>query len=171
MQELGKDPRWYSLRSIRQGASTTACEMNMPEVFLRATGGWKGNAVELYRKDRLPKVQGQFAQLLKDKAEYDLRNYSSPAQDPRRRPVRCDRGRRWSLRAVIAPRRLPPRISGEPAGARRDGECDSEYARWRGTSSLPARSATYELLGGKCRSGQDILMPVGGGLVGDGMTF
>ena len=39
MRELGKDPRWYSLRSIRQGESSTACECDMPDVFLKATGG------------------------------------------------------------------------------------------------------------------------------------
>ena len=39
MAELGKKPNLYSLRSIRQGATTTASEVDMPEVFLRASGG------------------------------------------------------------------------------------------------------------------------------------
>ena len=64
MTELGKNPLWYSLRSIRQGASTRACELKMPEVFLRASGGWRGDAMELYRKDRLPAEQERFASQL-----------------------------------------------------------------------------------------------------------
>ena len=64
MASLGKDPRWYSLRSIRQGSSTTADRLCMPEVFLRASGSWKGDALELYRKDRLPEEQARFADLL-----------------------------------------------------------------------------------------------------------
>ena len=64
MSELGKDPRWYSIRSIRQGGSSSACELEMPELFLRASGGWKGNALERYRKDRLPTEQERFATLL-----------------------------------------------------------------------------------------------------------
>ena len=64
MEELGRDPRIYSLRSIRQGASSMACEAKMPEVFLRASGGWKGDAMELYRKDRLPAAQEDFAEAL-----------------------------------------------------------------------------------------------------------
>ena len=59
--------------------------------------------------------------------------------------------RRW---AAIAIRRLPPRISGEPVCARGDGEIESEFARPRGTSLSPARMASYEVLSGKCRSGQ-----------------
>ena len=64
MEELGRDPRIYSIRSIRQGASSMACEAKMPEVFMRALGGWKGNAIELYRKDRLPAAQEVFAEAL-----------------------------------------------------------------------------------------------------------
>ena len=64
MALLGKDPLWYGLRSIRQGASTMADRLNMPEVFLRASGSWKGNALELYRKDRLPEEQERFADAL-----------------------------------------------------------------------------------------------------------
>ena len=64
MSELGKDPRCYSIRSIRQGGSSSACELEMPELFLRASGGWKGNALERYRKDRLPTEQERFATLL-----------------------------------------------------------------------------------------------------------
>ena len=37
----------------------------MPEVFLRASGGWRGNAMEIYRKDRLPSLQARFAASLK----------------------------------------------------------------------------------------------------------
>ena len=144
--------------------------MEMPEVFLRATGGWKGNAVELYRKDRLPKVQGQFAQLLQARAKQDLKN-SVYSTDPHPRPARPIRGRRGSIRAAITPRRLPLRISGEPVCARRDSEIDSEFARPRGTSPSPGRIAPYEVLSGKCRSGQSIVMPRGGGWVGNGMTF
>ena len=36
----------------------------MPELFLRASGGWRGNALERYRKDRLPTEQARFAALL-----------------------------------------------------------------------------------------------------------
>ena len=61
MSNLGKNPRIYSLRSIRQGATTKADATDMPEVFLRASGGWKGRALERYRKDRLPEVQEVFA--------------------------------------------------------------------------------------------------------------
>ena len=41
-----------------------ACEAKMPEVFLRASGGWKGDAIELYRKDRLSAAQEVFAEAL-----------------------------------------------------------------------------------------------------------
>ena len=73
--------------------------------------------------------------------------------------------------AAITPRRLPLRISGEPVCARRDSEIDSEFARPRGTSLSPARISPYEVLSGKCRSGQSIVMPRSGGWVGNGMTF
>ena len=69
MAELGKDPRWYSIRSIRQGGTSTACEVQMPELFLRASGGWKGNALERYRKDRLPIEQARFAALISKQKE------------------------------------------------------------------------------------------------------
>ena len=69
MAALGKDPRWYSLRSIRQGAASTACEMDMPEVFLRASGAWRGKAMELYRRDRLPLEQARFAGNLRHTSE------------------------------------------------------------------------------------------------------
>ena len=36
----------------------------MPELFLRASGGWRGNALERYRKDRLSTEQVRFAALL-----------------------------------------------------------------------------------------------------------
>ena len=64
MANLGKDPRLYSLRSIRQGSSTKATDAKMPEMFLRTSGGWKGNAMERYRKDQLPKEQAVFARTL-----------------------------------------------------------------------------------------------------------
>ena len=64
MSEPGKEPRWYSIRSIRQGGSSTACEVEMPELFLLASGRWKGNTLERYRKDRLPTEQARFAELL-----------------------------------------------------------------------------------------------------------
>ena len=67
---LNKNPLWYSLRSIRQGASTKACELKMPEIFLRASGGWKGDAMEVYRKDRLPAEQARFASKLSQKKVY-----------------------------------------------------------------------------------------------------
>ena len=61
MTNLGKNPRIFGLRSIRQGATTTADATDMPEVFLRASGDWKGRAMERYRKDRLPEAQEMFA--------------------------------------------------------------------------------------------------------------
>ena len=67
MTDLDKNPLWYSQRSIRQGASTKACELKMPEIFLRASGGWKGDAMEVYRKDRLPTEQARFASKLSQK--------------------------------------------------------------------------------------------------------
>ena len=69
MAALGKDPRWYSLRSIRQGAASTACEINMPEVFLRASGAWHGKAMELYRRDCLPLEQARLAGNLRHTSE------------------------------------------------------------------------------------------------------
>ena len=77
MALLGKDPLWYGLRSIRQGASTMADRLHMPEVFLRASGSWKGNALELYRKDRLPEEQERFADAL---GSHSPRNSSAISQ-------------------------------------------------------------------------------------------
>ena len=65
MEELGKNPLWYKLRSFRQGASLAADEMEMPELFLRASGGWKSNAIHIYRQERLPGLQGHFAKNLR----------------------------------------------------------------------------------------------------------
>ena len=73
MTGLDKNPPWYSLRSIRQGASTKACELKKPEIFLRASGGWKGDAMEVYRKDRLPAEQAKFASQL---------SRNKPSEDP-----------------------------------------------------------------------------------------
>ena len=39
MSNLGKNPQIYGLRSIRQGATSKADASDMPEVFLRASGG------------------------------------------------------------------------------------------------------------------------------------
>ena len=64
MRLLGKNPLWYTLRSIRQGGTTAANMMRMPEVFLKASGGWKGESLELYRRDHLPPLQGRFARTL-----------------------------------------------------------------------------------------------------------
>ena len=171
MREPGQNPHWYSLRSIRQGASTTADQMEMPEVFLRATGGWKGKALERYRKDRLPAAQGQFASRLGAGGNDNYGSIICSKQRQERRPDRPTWGTRGSIRAAIAPRRLPSRICGEPEGARGDRKIESERARLRGTSLSPARMATFEVLSGKCYSGQSIVMPRGGGWVGNGMTF
>ena len=75
MSNLGKNPRIYSLRSIRQGATTKADATDMPEVFLRASGGWKGRALERYRKDRLPEAQQVFAARLGDEGEREGENH------------------------------------------------------------------------------------------------
>ena len=50
MSEHGKDPRWFSLCLIRQGAAMATCEVDMPEVLLRARVGWRGIAMELVVK-------------------------------------------------------------------------------------------------------------------------
>ena len=174
MQELGKDPRWYSLRSIRQGASTTACAMEMPEVFLRATGGWKGNALELYRKDRLPSVQRQFATRLGANAKVNTASDSPSRQIERlqnTRPDRSTRGTRGSIRAVITPRRLPSRGSGEPVCARDSREFERGRARLRGTNPFLARNVTHEVLSGKFRFGQSKGMSPGQAWVGGDMTI
>ena len=64
---------WWEVwvRTIRQGGSSTACEVEMPELYLRASGGWKGNALERYRKDRLPTEQARFAALLPRRGGYE----------------------------------------------------------------------------------------------------
>ena len=80
MASLGKDPRWYSPRSIHKGASTTADRLCMPEVFLRASGGWKGDALELYRKDRLPEEQARFANALGSHSAQNLPTRSHAPQ-------------------------------------------------------------------------------------------
>ena len=41
-----------------------ADRLRMPQVFLRASGSWKGNALELYQKDYLPEEQKGFAHVL-----------------------------------------------------------------------------------------------------------
>ena len=61
MADIGKKPELYGLRSIRQGATCRAQDTNMPEIFLRASGGWKGRAMEAYSKDCLPVDQKRFA--------------------------------------------------------------------------------------------------------------
>ena len=125
MAALGKDPRWYSLRSIRQGAASTACEMDMPEVFLRASGAWRGKAMELYRRDRLPLEQARFAGNLRHTSE----------------TVRIERGS--NLRN---PRNLtgPTGQGGGPIGATRDpppfdvwGVMHKSPRERRGATSVP----------------------------------
>ena len=150
MRELGKDPRWYSLRSIRQGASTTADKMEMPEVFLRATGGWKGKALERYRKDRLPAAQSQFASRLGAGVKDDY-GTTSINQRQEQRPDRPTRGTRRSIRAAIAPCRLPSRSRRtecasensqpvqRPVYASEGSEFERECAQMRGTNPLPQR--------------------------------
>ena len=64
MEQLGKNPKWYTLRSFRQGATVEACDMKMPEEFVRASGGWKSEAMYVYRKERLPGLQNVFAKNL-----------------------------------------------------------------------------------------------------------
>ena len=64
MSNLGKDPRLFGLRSIRQGATTIAEETEMPQAFIRTSGGWTGGAMARYRKDCLPKNQETFARTL-----------------------------------------------------------------------------------------------------------
>ena len=167
MRELGKDPRWYSLRSIRQGASTTADQMEMPEVFLRATGGWKGKALERYRKDRLPAAQGQFASRLGAGGNDNYGSIICSKQRQERRPDRPTWGTRGSIRAAIAPRRLPSRSRRtecasensqpvrRPVYASESSEFERECAQMRGTNSLPQRYVTHEVLSGKCRLGQN----------------
>ena len=64
MADIGKKPELYGLRSIRQGATCRTQDTNMPEIFLRASGGWKGRAMEAYSKDCLPVEQKRFAEKL-----------------------------------------------------------------------------------------------------------
>ena len=68
MQQLGKNPKQYTLRSYRQGATVEACDMKMPEEFVRASGGWKSDAMYVYRKERLPGLQEVFAKNLSKRA-------------------------------------------------------------------------------------------------------
>ena len=65
--------------------------MEMPEVFLRATGGWKGKALERYRKDRLPAAQSQFASRLGAGVKDDY-GTTSINQRQEQRPDRPTRG-------------------------------------------------------------------------------
>ena len=64
MTEIGKKPELYGLRSIRQGATSRAQDIQMPEIFLRDSGGWKGRAMDAYSKDCLPGEQKRFAKRL-----------------------------------------------------------------------------------------------------------
>ena len=73
MKELGKNPLWYTLRSFRQGASLAAEAMEMPEEFIRTSGGWKGKAMFIYRQEILPELQGKFAKKNLNK-QHPLRN-------------------------------------------------------------------------------------------------
>ena len=86
MRSLGKDPLWYTLRSIRQGGTTAASHLKMPEVFLRANGGWKGEAMELYRRDQLPTLQGHFARTLGQNGGY-LENRGGMSERERLREI------------------------------------------------------------------------------------
>ena len=56
------------MRSFRQGATVEACDMKMPEEFVRASGGWKSDAMYVYRKERLPGLQEVFAKNLSKRA-------------------------------------------------------------------------------------------------------
>ena len=77
MADLGKNPKLYGLRSIRRGSTTNATDTRMPEVFLRASGGWKGRAMEVYREDCLPGEQQKFARALGHVQSYGGANDSS----------------------------------------------------------------------------------------------
>ena len=124
MAYLGKDPRLYSLRSIRQGSSTKATDMKMPEIFLKTSGGWKGNALERYRKDQLPKEQAVFSRALGRKLTTKTPDTSSEAchtgvlgrKTSLREPVRSIRVNvRRSNRVVTLPAvRFPNLQRGKP---------------------------------------------------------
>ena len=125
MAYLGKDPRLYSLRSMRQGSSTKATDMKMPEMFLKTSGGWKDNALERYRKDQLPKEQALFSRALgrrpitktPDTSSEDIRTRVIGCGTSSREPVRSIR---VNVRSLIGWLRSPPyvpRISrGESSG-------------------------------------------------------
>ena len=94
---MGKDPRLFGLRSIRKGSTTTACEKNMPEVFLRASGGWKGRAMELYRSERFITEQAKFARRLGEHRPSDIIEQDSDVRTPRPvQPNRVVRGSNWA---------------------------------------------------------------------------
>ena len=103
MANLGKDPRLFGLRSIRKGSTTTACENNMPEVFLRASGGWKGRAMELYRSERLITEQAKFAKRLGEHRVPEIIDEEGDVSTPRPvLPNRVVRGSNWANDSTAA---------------------------------------------------------------------
>ena len=120
MANLGKDPRLFGLRSIRKGSTTTACEDNMPEVFLRASGGWKGRAMELYRSERFPTEQAKFARRLGKQRISEIIEEDDDVKTPRPvQPNRVGRGSNWAKDFTAAlPGRRPADTLWSRGGAR-----------------------------------------------------
>ena len=134
MANLDKDPRLFGLRSIRQGATTTAEETEMPEAFIRTSGGWKGRAMARYRKDRLPENQKTFAEKLGSSrkpvkpftSSTLLHEFSNPNSNHAGCPARPNRASRGSPRAV----RGSTRDFSSPAVHRLNV---AETVKWRGS--------------------------------------
>ena len=120
MADLGKKPKLYGLRSIRRGSTTNATDSKMPEVFLRASGGWKGRAMEVYREDCLPGEQQKFARALGHVQSYGDAKDSSMGSDFPTRTCSVQLGRAGVNSGNQIPRRTLNLTGGDSAQA--DGD-------------------------------------------------
>ena len=157
MAILGKDPRLFGLRSIRKGSTTTACEENMPEVFLRASGGWKGRAMELYRSERFTTEQAKFAKRLGEHRVSEVIDEEGDVSTPRPvQPNRVVRGSYWANNFTAAlPGSRPTITLWRRGGARprlpKNNEAtvslgtnkSYQSPRWRGSAQEKHRASTW----------------------------
>ena len=89
----------------------------MLEVFLRASGAWRGKAMELYRRDRLPAEQARFASSLGNQRNASMNGVSA---DPVFQITENSRASKLALGSE--PRNLvgPVGSGGGPTGLNRD---------------------------------------------------
>ena len=119
----------------------------MPEVFLRASGGWKGRAMELYRSERFIAEQAKFAKRLGEHHVSEVIDEEGDVSTPRPvQPNRVVRGSNWANASTAAlPGSQPSLALWKRGGARlKRPECNEDTILLGTNESLQPPSKTGE---------------------------